>query len=133
MGQNKRTKYPATDLRFCAGAVMHLRLSPLRQLLSACRKYFSRNIPTLSSACRVYALDLRFHGDSDSPSHGHHVARLAADLNDFLTCLNLERVVVVGTSLVGCCATHYFVPRLLGFPTLLPYTLFDVVLLEEKG
>ncbi|MEW5306494.1 MAG: hypothetical protein WDW36_008953 [Sanguina aurantia] len=68
---------------------------------SGSRKYFSRNIRTLSSACRVYALDQRFHGDSDSTSHGHHVARLAADLNDFLTCLNLEQVVVVGTSL-GC-------------------------------
>lgn len=76
-------------------------------LLSMHRKYFSRNLPALSSVCRVYALDLRFHGDSESTLHGHHVARLAADFNDFLTCLNLEQVVAVGTSLVRCWTLNF--------------------------
>jgi pimeloyl-ACP methyl ester carboxylesterase len=53
------------------------------------------------SAVQVYAYDQRFHGDSDSPSHGFHVARLAADLRDFLTALELTDVTVVGSSM-GC-------------------------------
>eukprot|EP00959_Pyramimonas_sp_CCMP1952_P273786 5722832-Pyramimonas_sp.AAC.1 len=40
---------------------------------------------TIAKSCRVYAYDLRGHGDSDKPAWGSHVARLAADLRDFLT------------------------------------------------
>ena len=50
---------------------------------------------------QVYCLDQRFHGRSDSPSYGFHVARLAADLHEFLEQLNLSDVTVVGTSM-GC-------------------------------
>jgi pimeloyl-ACP methyl ester carboxylesterase len=57
---------------------------------------------------QVYAYDQRFHGDSDSPSHGFHVARLAADLRDFLTALQLTDVTVVGSSM-GCAVIWSYV------------------------
>jgi pimeloyl-ACP methyl ester carboxylesterase len=50
---------------------------------------------------QVVALDQRFHGDSDSPPHGFHVSRLAADLQELLQHLDLSDVTAVGTSL-GC-------------------------------
>lgn len=64
---------------------------------SGSRKYFSRNIAAGlgSTAGQVYAYDQRFHGDSDSPPHGFHVARLAADLKDFLDTLDLQEVSLI--------------------------------------
>ena len=50
---------------------------------------------------RVVAYDQRFHGESDKPSFGLHVARLAADLHQVLETLDLQGVTAVGTSM-GC-------------------------------
>lgn len=42
---------------------------------------------------QVYAVDLRHHGDSSScPERGYHIARLAADLRDFLQAVDLADV-----------------------------------------
>jgi pimeloyl-ACP methyl ester carboxylesterase len=42
---------------------------------------------------QVYAVDLRHHGDSSTaPDRGYHIARLAADLRDFLEALQLNDV-----------------------------------------
>lgn len=50
--------------------------------------------------CFVIAYDQRFHGASDSPPHGTHVSRLAADLRDVLAALQLrDGVTLVGTSM----------------------------------
>jgi len=71
---------------------------------SGSHRYFDNCIDLLASHLpghQIYALDLRFHGESDKPSHGFHVARLAADLRDFISQLGLAKPVVVGTSL-GC-------------------------------
>lgn len=63
---------------------------------------------TYTPAQQVYAYDQRFHGDSGSPSHGFHVARLAADLRDFLAALQLTDVTVVGSSM-GCAVIWSYV------------------------
>lgn len=55
----------------------------------------------LAKSTRVFAYDLRGHGESDKPAWGAHVARLAADLRDFMHALELDGVTGVGTSL-GC-------------------------------
>jgi len=61
-------------------------------------------IDGLASACRVIAYDQRGHGQSGKPAHGHTVHRLAADLHDLLTGLDLDRVVLAGHSM-GCSVT----------------------------
>lgn len=66
---------------------------------SGSRHYFGLNSNVLGRSCRVYALDLRFHGDSGRPKWGYHVARLAADLRDFLEALDLQLATVVGCSM----------------------------------
>ena len=71
---------------------------------SGSHRYFDNSIELLASKCKdssVIAYDLRFHGDSDKPKYGFHVARLAADLHDLILELKLEKPIVVGTSL-GC-------------------------------
>lgn len=70
---------------------------------SGSHRYFDNSIELLAgkSNSRIIAYDLRFHGDSDKPSHGFHVARLAADLHELIVELKLEQPIVVGTSL-GC-------------------------------
>ncbi|KAL3424967.1 sterol reductase lamin b receptor [Phlyctema vagabunda] len=65
---------------------------------------WKRNIPALAEKYHVYAPDLRGHGASDKPKHGYHVSRLAMDLRELLTHLDLEKredVRVIGGSL-GC-------------------------------
>lgn len=71
---------------------------------SGSHRYFENSIDLLAEKAggtMIVAFDLRFHGDSDKPEHGFHVARLAADLRDVLTALKLTTPTVVGTSL-GC-------------------------------
>ncbi|KAH7412728.1 Alpha/Beta hydrolase protein [Cadophora sp. MPI-SDFR-AT-0126] len=48
---------------------------------------FQRNIPSLTPYYRVIAPDLRGHGSSDKPTHGFHVSRLAADLQELIELL----------------------------------------------
>ena len=60
---------------------------------------FQDQIDGLSDRHRVMALDMRGHGFSDKPDHGYRVARLAADLKEFLDGLGLERVIAAGHSM----------------------------------
>jgi non-heme chloroperoxidase len=55
----------------------------------------------LSANYRCLALDLRGHGASDKPEHGYTVHRLAKDVHEFLTELELENVTLLGHSM-GC-------------------------------
>ncbi|ETV96391.1 hypothetical protein H310_10544 [Aphanomyces invadans] len=76
---------------------------------SGSRRYFSRNVPLLQPHFRVICLDLRFHGDSQSTSYGMHIARLAADVHEFITKgLALSSPVsILGTSM-GCAVIWSF-------------------------
>lgn len=49
---------------------------------------------------RVISIDLRFHGESGKSDHGHHIARLAADVHELIQELKLTNVVLLGTSMV---------------------------------
>ncbi|WP_433694014.1 alpha/beta fold hydrolase [Herbaspirillum seropedicae] len=62
---------------------------------------FKFQIEGLSAHYRVIALDLRGHGDSDKPSHGYRIQRLAKDVHEVLTSLNLNDVTLLGHSM-GC-------------------------------
>lgn len=77
---------------------------------SGSHRYFDNTMEQMAarSGGQVIAVDLRFHGESDKPKWGYHVARLAADLRDVLTELSLSDPVVVGTSL-GCAIIWSFV------------------------
>jgi len=58
---------------------------------SGSRRSFDRNAPALAAgACRVLSLDQRHHGGSAATAGGRHVARLAADLRDVLTQLQVR-------------------------------------------
>lgn len=58
-------------------------------------------IDALSAFVRVIAFDHRGHGVSDKPAHGYKVHRLAKDLQDLMTELDLSDAVLVGHSM-GC-------------------------------
>jgi non-heme chloroperoxidase len=58
-------------------------------------------IDALSEHYHVHAVDMRGHGQSDKPDGGYRIARLAADLHDFLTAKNLWDVRLVAHSM-GC-------------------------------
>jgi len=64
-------------------------------------RFFRNVVPALSEHARVITPDLRGHGRSDKPGHGYRVARLAADLRDLLTALDLRDATLLGWSL-GC-------------------------------
>jgi pimeloyl-ACP methyl ester carboxylesterase len=60
---------------------------------------FSRILPGLSRVHRVYALDLRGHGDSDRPAEGYAPRDMAADVLGFMDALGIGRATLVGHSM----------------------------------
>jgi non-heme chloroperoxidase len=53
----------------------------------------------LEAGYRVVAVDLRGHGDSDTPRHGQTLARLGQDVRELLQQLDLDDVTLVGHSM----------------------------------
>ena len=51
---------------------------------------FRRNIDALSQHRRVIAIDMRGHGESDKPTGGYRISRLAVDLSEALDQLDLD-------------------------------------------
>lgn len=60
---------------------------------------YHRNYPALSEHFKVYVLDFRFHGLSESPDYGMHVTRLAADVHELIEHLSHEKVNLLGHSM----------------------------------
>jgi pimeloyl-ACP methyl ester carboxylesterase len=60
---------------------------------------FSRVLPQLSAKYRVYALDLRGHGDSDRPLSGYKLSDFAADVLAFMDEKGIQRATIVGHSM----------------------------------
>ena len=60
---------------------------------------FSRILPGLSTAHRIYALDLRGHGDSDRPQGGYGPNAMAADVLAFMDTLGIRQATLVGHSM----------------------------------
>jgi len=69
---------------------------------------FSRQLAALSDTFRCLALDFRGHGESDRPTHGYRVSRLARDCLAFLDHLGLEDAVLLGHS-AGCVVIWSFI------------------------
>lgn len=49
----------------------------------------------------LYMPDLRGHGESDKPKHGYTLPHYAADIEEMVDQLGLEKVILVGSSLGG--------------------------------
>ncbi len=62
---------------------------------------YKHQLDGLGQYYRVFALDMRGHGESEKPVHGYRIARLAVDTHDALVALNLRDVTLVGHSM-GC-------------------------------
>lgn len=62
---------------------------------------FKHQIEHFKENYRVIAIDMRGHGESDKPEHGYRLPRLAKDVHDVLTALDLQEVILLGHS-VGC-------------------------------
>ena len=60
---------------------------------------YSRVLPGLASRYRVYALDLRGHGDSDRPPDGYTMRDMAADVIAFMDLKGIPRATIVGHSM----------------------------------
>lgn len=59
------------------------------------------NAEAIASCRRVIALDMRGHGESDTPGYGYRVYRLAKDLHEVVEHLALSSVDLMGHSM-GC-------------------------------
>jgi pimeloyl-ACP methyl ester carboxylesterase len=60
---------------------------------------YSRVLPSLGEKYRVYAPDLRGHGDSDRPAGGYSMRALAADVVAFMDAKGLKKAAIVGHSM----------------------------------
>jgi non-heme chloroperoxidase len=62
---------------------------------------YSRILPHLPDDLRVFALDLRGHGQSDRPVSGYGMNDLAADVLAFMDAKGIVRATIVGHSMGG--------------------------------
>ena len=60
---------------------------------------YSRVLPGLAERHRVYALDLRGHGDSDRPASGYAMRDMAADVVAFMDATGIASATIVGHSM----------------------------------
>jgi non-heme chloroperoxidase len=60
---------------------------------------FKFQIDGLSDRYHVIAVDMRGHGDSDKPAFGYRIQRLATDVHELLSGLNLQDVTLLGHSM----------------------------------
>jgi N-formylmaleamate deformylase len=89
-----------------------------------------RVAPALADRYRVFALDMRGHGDSIKPSKGAYSLRHTADDADaFITSLGLDRPLLMGHSWGG--ATAMVLAG--GFESQKPAPLFSKVILEDPA
>ena len=75
--------------------------------LSQCAEEFKHQIGPLSAQYDVIAVDQGAHGESQKVSYGLKISRLARDLYELLTDLDLNEVVLLGHSM-GSCASLLF-------------------------
>jgi pimeloyl-ACP methyl ester carboxylesterase len=66
---------------------------------SQCAEEFKHQIEPLSTRYNVIAFDQRFHGESQKVSYGLKISRLAKDLYELLTELDLNDVALLGHSM----------------------------------
>ncbi|KAH8804404.1 Alpha/Beta hydrolase protein [Xylogone sp. PMI_703] len=62
---------------------------------------FKKQIAYFGTTYRVISMDHRGHGDSDKPDRGYRIPRLAADLHELITQLDLKDLTLLGHSM-GC-------------------------------
>ena len=60
---------------------------------------FSGVLPLLADNQRVYALDLRGHGESGRPATGYHPRDMAADVIAFMDAKQIKRATIIGHSM----------------------------------
>jgi pimeloyl-ACP methyl ester carboxylesterase len=61
--------------------------------------FWKKNLNDLAKTCKVITVDMRGHGESDKPAHGHRISRYAMDVRNLLNHLDLENVVALGWSM----------------------------------
>ncbi len=59
---------------------------------------WTRVAPLLPESWRVFALDLRGHGDTEKPESGYTAQAMAADVVAFMDAMGVERATIVGHS-----------------------------------
>lgn len=67
-------------------------------------KAFCNNVPTLAQKYQVVTVDLRGQGDSEKPTYGYRISRLAMDVRQLIEHLDLRDVTMLGWSM-GCSVT----------------------------
>jgi pimeloyl-ACP methyl ester carboxylesterase len=64
-------------------------------------KLWMKQVPYFSKKYRVVTLDLRGHGLSSEPSDGYHLAKMAEDVIALMNYLDIEKAVIIGSSMGG--------------------------------
>ena len=75
--------------------------------LRSSRQNWDLVVPLLRQRWRVLALDMRGHGDSDTPDNGYDMSGFASDLHGFLTALDISNTLLVGHSLGASVVAEY--------------------------
>lgn len=68
---------------------------------------FQHQFADLNQVARVIAVDMRGHGESEKPTHGYRIQRLAKDLFDLIEALGLNSPDVLGHSMGAAVVWSY--------------------------
>ena len=71
------------------------------------RHSFNYLVPKLTGDIRVIVITQRGHGESEKPLSGYRPEDFAADLDAFMSALNLEKAIIVGHSLGATIAQSF--------------------------
>lgn len=77
---------------------------------------WKHQIEVMAEHFKVFAVDMRGHGESDNAEHGYRVARLATDLRELMLSRDLRDVILLGhsmgSSIIWAYLDHYGTDRI---------------------
>jgi len=71
-------------------------------------RFYRKNVEGLKDRFMVVTLDLRGHGRSSKGIDGYRIDRLAQDINEVVTCLDLRDIILMGWSMGGPTMLSYW-------------------------
>jgi pimeloyl-ACP methyl ester carboxylesterase len=91
----------------------------------ASHKWWQWQVPDLSKDYKIYALDLKGHGQSSPLQHVNSIEGFCGDLENFLQKMDVEISVLIGWSMGGMIALQYCMDH--------PLTVAALVLIATQG
>ena len=79
----------------------------LHGFLSSSKMWANNYVPDLMKRYKVYAIDVRGHGNSNKVKIGCNLQQMADDIYQFMILKNIDKCILAGMSMGGAIAIQY--------------------------